>query len=305
LDGGAVGVRKSAPPWEAHSGANAHRGTLRVYNREPIRFGHGRSTMSKSARKLAFVLAASDHGAMIVSRLDYRMTPKGGIGVGYQILETGAFDAGEVSIAMSILELRRKYFKDGVLAIDCGANIGVHTIEWAKRMTGWGQVLAIEAQERIYYALAGNIAINNCFNAVALNAAVADKPGVLRMPQPDYLVPGFGSLELRKRANTEFIGQAIDYSDERLTAVQAIAIDTLKLSRIDFIKIDVEGMELEALAGAAESIAQHRPAVLVESIKAGAAALREWLTARDYKIFDAGINLFAVHSADPILPHIR
>jgi FkbM family methyltransferase len=179
--------------------------------------------MSKSGRKLAFVLAGSDHGAMIVSRLDYRMTsPHGGIGVGYQILETGAFDAGEVSMAVSVLELRRQYFSDGVLAIDCGANIGVHTIEWAKRMTGWGQMLAIEAQERIYYALAGNIAINNCFNAVALNAAIADKPGVLRMPQPGYLVPAsFGSLELRKRANTEFIGQAIDYSDESLMAVQA------------------------------------------------------------------------------------
>jgi hypothetical protein len=49
--------------------------------------------------------------------------------------------------------LRRQYFKDGVVVIDCGANIGAHTIEWGKRMTGWGSVLAIEAQERIYYAL--------------------------------------------------------------------------------------------------------------------------------------------------------
>jgi FkbM family methyltransferase len=263
--------------------------------------------MSKSKRKLAFILAASDHGTMIVSRLDYRMTsPTGGIGVGYQILESGAFDAGEVSVALSVLELRRQYFKDGVLAIDCGANIGVHTIEWAKRMTGWGSVLAIEAQERIYYALAGNIAINNCFNAVALNAAIADKSGVLRMPQPDYLVPAsFGSLELRKNRNTEFIGQPIDYSDASLMAVQAIAIDSLKLSRIDFIKIDVEGMEMDALAGAAEAVARHRPALLVESIKTDAATLREWLTARDYAIFGAGINLLAVHKSDPILPHVR
>jgi hypothetical protein len=64
-------------------------------------------------------------------------------------------------------------------------------------------------------------------------------------------------------------------------------------------------MELDALAGAAESVAQHHPVVLVESIKASAAALREWLTARDYKIFDAGINLLAVHRSDPILPHMR
>ena len=35
---------------------------------------------------------------------------------------------------------------DGVVAIDCGANIGVHTIEWATSMTGWGSVLSIEAR---------------------------------------------------------------------------------------------------------------------------------------------------------------
>jgi FkbM family methyltransferase len=167
-------------------------------------------------------------------------------------------------------------------------------------------VLAIEAQERIYYALAGNIAINNCFNAVALNAAVTDKPGMLRIPQPDYLMPAsFGSLELCKRENTEPIGQLIDYSDESLKAVQAITIDMLKLPRIDFIKIDVEGMELEVLAGAAESIAQHHPAILVEWIKTGAAALREWLAIHDYKIFDDGGNLFAIHNSDPILSHIH
>jgi FkbM family methyltransferase len=263
--------------------------------------------MPDSKRKLAFVLAASDHGAMIVSRLDYRMTSATqGIGVGYDILEYGAFDGREVSMTLSILELRRQYFKDGVVAIDCGANIGVHTIEWAKRMTGWGSVLAIEAQERIYYALAGNIVINNCFNAVALHAAISDKPGVMMIPVPDYLTPAsFGSLELRKTPNTEFIGQPVDYSDASLTSVPAVSIDSLKLPRIDFIKLDIEGMEMEALSGAAESIARSKPALLVESIKTNTTTLREWLGARDYQIFHVGMNFLAVHSSDPIRPHIK
>src|SRR5215471_4238878 len=195
--------------------------------------------MSASKRKLAFVLAASDHGTMIVSRLDYRMTsPTSGFGVGYQVLECGAFEPGEVSMATSLLKLRRRYFKEGVFAIDCGANIGIHTVEWAKCMTGWGSVLAVEAQERIYYALAGNIAINNCFNATAINAAITDRTGMLMMPQPDYLTPAsFGSLELRKSNNTEFIGQPIDYSEGKLLPVQGITIDSLQLPRIDFIKV--------------------------------------------------------------------
>ena len=263
--------------------------------------------MSNCRRKLAFVLAASDHGTMIVSRLDYRMTsPDSGFGVGHQVLECGAFDPGEVSMAVSVLNLRRQYFKDGVFAIDCGANIGVHTVEWARCMTGWGAVLAIEAQERIYYALAGNIAINNCFNATALNAAITDKPGVLMMPQLDYLTPAsFGSLELRKSNNTEFIGQPVDYSEDKLRPVQGITLDGLQLPRIDFIKIDVEGMEMEVLAGAAQSIANNRPALLVETIKEDATALREWLIARDYKVFHVGINALAVHASDPVLRHVN
>src|SRR5262249_37896284 len=95
-------------------------------------------------------------------------------------------------------------------------------------------------------ALAGNIALNNCFNASALHAAVTDKPGFVMAPQPNYLAPAsFGSLELRQSSNTEFIGQKIDYSDGNLKPVRAITIDLLKLPRIDFIKIDIEGMEIE------------------------------------------------------------
>src|ERR1700719_2509896 len=137
--------------------------------------------MRNPKRKIAFVLAASDHGTMIVNRLDYRMIDEHrGFGVGFQILEGASFDPQEVDVALSLLGLRRQYFGDGGVAVDCGANIGVHTIEWANRMHGWGQVIAIEAQERLFYALTGNIAINNCFNARALNAAVAAKVGTMR-----------------------------------------------------------------------------------------------------------------------------
>jgi hypothetical protein len=53
-------------------------------------------------------------------------------------------------------------------------------------MRGWGMVLAVEAQERVFYALAGNIALQNCFNARALWAALGDAPGELSIPEPDY-----------------------------------------------------------------------------------------------------------------------
>ena len=62
-------------------------------------------------RKLAFVLASSKHGTMIVNRFDYRMVnAEQGFGVGFQILETGVFDPDEVSMALQILNMRRRHY---------------------------------------------------------------------------------------------------------------------------------------------------------------------------------------------------
>src|SRR5229473_1828699 len=165
--------------------------------------------MSHPPRPIGFVLAASDYGPLIVNRFDRYVKQDGsGFGVGFEILQTSTYASKEVALVTGLLAVRRQHFGDGVVAVDCGANIGVHTIEWAKTMTGWGSVLAIEAQERIFYALAGNIAINNCFNATAIHAAVGAEPGVMRIPRPNYLRPAsFGSLELKQRVANEYIGQ--------------------------------------------------------------------------------------------------
>jgi len=181
----------------------------------------------------------------------------------------------------------------------------VHSIEWAKMMTGWGSVLAIEAQERIYYALAGNIAINNCFNARAFHAAVTRQPGMMKIPRPNYLVnSSFGSLELKKRDNTEFIGQTIDYA-KNTVVVPKLTIDAMNLPRVDFIKIDIEGMEIEAIEGASRTIAASRPIMLIEKIKTDATQLGSLLQTLGYEVIEAGINLLAIHSGDRTLSEIR
>jgi FkbM family methyltransferase len=257
-------------------------------------------------RKLGFILASTDQGTLIVNRFDYKMVDETqGFGVGHMLLNTASYDAKEVGDAQALLSLRRRYFGNGVVAIDCGANIGVFAVEWAKAMTGWGGVLAIEAQERLFYALAGNIAINNCFNARAVHAAVTAQPGMLRIPNPDYLSPGtFGSLELKPSEQAEFIGQPIDYAEERLMPVQAITIDSLNLSRLDLLKIDVERMELDVLAGARQTISRHLPIIIVERLKTDEHALNTLLDSHGYRRFQAGLNILAIHTSDPTLNHI-
>jgi len=258
-------------------------------------------------RPAPFVLASTNHGAFIVNRNDYRMTDANhGYGVGYQILNTSSFDPEEVSFVTALLSLRRKYFGDGVVGLDCGANIGVHTIEWAKHMHQWGSVIAFEAQEKIYYALAGNIAINNCLNASAHFAAVGSENKAIKIPVPDYLVPAsFGSLELKQNKTNEFIGQAIDYSDAAMSIVQQKTIDCFNLARVDLIKIDVEGMELDVLQGAVETIKRCKPIMTIEIIKTDKVQVEAFLTLHGYQTYPMGINLLAIHHADAGVAHIN
>jgi FkbM family methyltransferase len=229
-------------------------------------------------RKISFILASTDHGALITSRFDYHQVKENQLyGVGYEILETGSFSSQEVDLVLHLLDLRRQYFGDGVVALDCGANIGVHTVEWAKRMINWGAVIAFEAQERIYYALAGNIALNNCFNARAIHCALSNKNGKMKIPAPNYLRPAsFGSLELIKRSVSEYIGQTISYLENDLIEINSLSLDSVGLTRADLIKIDVEGMELEVLSGGSGCIATYRPILLIESIKVDKSELIAW-----------------------------
>jgi FkbM family methyltransferase len=261
--------------------------------------------MAIPSQKIAFVVVSSPQGTLILNRLDYNVAGSTAYGVGLQLLENGSFDETEVDLTCTLLELRRKYHGDGVVAIDCGANIGVHTIKWSRLMTRWGKVISIEAQERIFYALAGNIAINNCFNARAIHAAITSTCGSIRIPTLDYQKPAsFGSLEINRLEKTEQIGQVIDYSDAATSEIPSINLDSLKLDRCDLIKVDVEGMEISVLEGASATISQHRPIILAEMIKSNKEALRSKISSLGYQVFELGLNFLAVHGSDPCLSHV-
>jgi FkbM family methyltransferase len=240
---------------------------------------------------------------MIVNRNDHHeVRPGARYGVGHQLLAGSCFDPEEVELALGLLGMRRHVFGDGVVAIDGGANIGVHTIEWARHMHGWGRVLAFEAQEPVFYALAGNVALNNCWNVTARWCALGEKDGFIDVPEPDYLRPGsFGSLELRQRSMTEFIGQEVSYDPQDCVRTPMQAIDSMALERLDFFKLDVEGMEMDVLRGARATLERCKPMILAEVIKSDAAGLLAFLQGLGYQTIteDMGLNMLAVHSTDP------
>jgi FkbM family methyltransferase len=136
--------------------------------------------------------------------------------------------------------------KDSVV-LDVGANFGSHTFHFAEKVEF---VYAFEPQLQLFRMLSGSLALQHRTNVAVFNAGAGVEKGVMYCPQYDYLQPNnFGGISL-----TESVGMA----------VEIIPIDSLPLMKCDFIKIDVEGMELSVLIGAASTIAKFQPVISAE-----------------------------------------
>ncbi len=249
----------------------------------------------------SFILANTRHGAMILNRFDITDSdmPGHSIGVGGEIMEHGEYQANEGVAIVNLMMLRRQTFGDGVVVLDVGANIGAHTCRWARACEGWGEVHAFEAQERVFYALAGNLAIGNHFNAHARHTAVGGRSGRMAIPSMNHRTYGnFGGLGLRPTLRKP--GQQISYFEE-LEDVAIVTLDSLFFPRLDLIKIDVEGMEIEVLIGATQTIARCRPMFYLEHDIAGIENIKAALPGYVFMEPEGKRDVLCVHKDDPAL----
>lgn len=251
----------------------------------------------EASNAAAFSLCMTDHGMMIIPTWDYYVNPDGtnSIGVGHILRTQGAYDLDMVAIVTSVLAQR--HARDDVgqgVAIDGGANVGVYTIEMARAMKGWGRVIAFEPQRAIYHALAGNCAINNCLNVDLIHAAVGDRNGLTRIPEIDYTKPGcYGGLQLEGKFHSiEKTG--------REDMVPIHMIDSMALGRLDLLKLDIEGMEMKALRGAAQTIKRCKPFIMAEWIvgEGGHKPIDEFLHELGYVVYNGGIMRIGLHKDD-------
>ena len=163
--------------------------------------------------------------------------------------------------------------RPGMTVVEVGANIGLLTVPFARFVAPGGKVIAFEPQRIVYQMLCGNIALNALDNVFAHNTAVGRAPGSISVPPVNYEQPGnFGGVELGRSATGE--------------PVPLVTIDSLALERCDFMKIDVEGMELDVLVSAAETLRRFRPRLYIENDRVEKSpALIEHLFALDYRLY--------------------
>lgn len=175
------------------------------------------------------------------------------------------------------------------LAVDAGANKGVylyHLSRHYRRVAGFEPLPSLAT----YLEKAAPR------NATVRNVALSNAPGTATLSLPR----GFnelGSLEAHT-AETWTADAPVEHHDVKLET-----LDSLGLTEVALLKIDVEGHEMAVIEGADKTIERWRPAIMVEVEErhraGGVARIRKHLEARDYRgFFLDGLKLRSMSDFD-------
>jgi len=155
-------------------------------------------------------------------------------------------------------EFVMRLLRRDMTVVDAGAHHGLYTLLASKRV-GWdGHVIAIEPSPRECVRLEKHLRMNRCSNTELVPCALGENPG----EEDLYLVDGEQDWcnSLRRPAVSEPI-HTVRVPVRRLDDVLAES----GVSKVDFVKLDVEGAELSVLYGAMKLLhRESRPAILAE-----------------------------------------
>jgi FkbM family methyltransferase len=167
--------------------------------------------------------------------------------VGFNLLVDGVYEAEVLDFAFGLL-------RPGAVVIDVGANIGAFTLPVAKEIGASGCVIAIEASPRVFPYLEGNVILNALSNVRLVQCAAfnCDRQAVSFY---DASIDRFGKGSLGAHYHADRVSVPTRTLDNILSE-QGI-------SRIDLIKIDVEGSEALVLHGAESLLTGDQPPVIV------------------------------------------
>ena len=155
--------------------------------------------------------------------------------------------------------LERFVPEQGDVVVDVGAHMGRYTMTSSRRVGQDGKVVAIEAHPGNFRLLNRNIKLNRLPNVIALNSAAYSKKAVLKLYLPDErqgytmhhsLMVDYLSAKYKENAKKRYVEVESDTLDHLLQSAG--------IHRVNWIKIDVEGAELEVLKGAHETLSRNK-----------------------------------------------
>lgn len=140
--------------------------------------------------------------------------------------------------------------QQGSTLLDVGANIGLFTIEGARRVGPTGKVISIEALPEHAGIIKAAASLNNVDWVEVHAVAVGDKEGAATLTRPRGA--NFGMFTLGNVDGDESVSVPVQRID-----------DIVRGQKVDFVKMDIEGSEYKALLGAQETL-KHKPKILIE-----------------------------------------
>lgn len=145
-----------------------------------------------------------------------------------------------------------QYCKPGWVVLDIGANIGAHTLRFAKIIGSSGRLFAFEATDYAYRKLVKNISLNSFQNTFAFQLALWDQ--------------NLEQQEISFRSSWRTDGKLITAT----STVDFVRLDEWcakqDISHVDLIKIDVDGNEFPVLNGGRALLERFRPMLLMEIV---------------------------------------
>lgn len=160
----------------------------------------------------------------------------------------------------------RCMLRDGDTFVDVGANIGLFSMLASRWVGPHGRVIAFEPSRRECERLRYHVSHNSLANVEVVQAAAGDHEGTAVLHVADAHHAGLNTFE------EQFVYSNVEEAYTEVVPVTRIdgLVFGRSLSRVHAMKIDVEGGEHAVVAGARQTIARDRPALLLEV--AGAAS---------------------------------
>ncbi len=168
--------------------------------------------------------------------------------IGREIIKNGIYDQYDVALMVEIL----KSIKPD-LSLDIGANIGNHCLVISDYSE---KVLAFEPSPKTFNKLKNNVNLNNVNNITVfmLGLSAKESQGCLYIDDVNA-----GASSLLKKCGSE-----VKTIDVRLVNGDCFIDENKGFSKIDFVKIDVEGHEAEVIKGIKQTILKDKPLIILE-----------------------------------------
>ena len=170
-------------------------------------------------------------------------------GVGADLLE-GEFEPVQTALLSSQL-------KPGMTFIDVGANIGYYTVIASKIVGNSGRIHCFEPEPQNCRILAKNILENKLSNVYLHNVALSDSTGIVVLHTDSK---NFGAHSLCKANIFSNEGSELSVLATRLDDFVAAN----GISKVDMIKLDVQGAEAKVIAGAMRTLITQKPMLFLE-----------------------------------------